>query len=133
MQRHKGAEAQRHRNAKAQRHKENNMKKNNGMLILTTVPDFEAGKKIAEALVNEHLAACVNIMPQVDSIYPWKGKICNDKEHMLFIKTVEPKVKKVFERIVQMHPYEVPELVALEINAIGDSYWGWMQDWLISK
>lgn len=109
------------------------MKKNNGVLILTTVADFEVGKKIAEALVNEHLAACVNILPQVDSIYPWKGKICNDKEHILFIKTIEPIIKKVFERIAQLHPYEVPELVALKIDAIGDSYLTWMQNWIVPK
>ena len=99
-------------------------------LVITTVPDWDAGKKIADALVNEHLAACVNIMQQVDSVYPWKGQICSDKEHVVFIKTIEQLVDKVFERIKHLHPYEVPELIALEITAISDSYAAWMQDWL---
>jgi periplasmic divalent cation tolerance protein len=108
-------------------------RKKDAWLIISTVPDRDAAKKIADTLVNEHLAACVNIMPPGDSIYPWKGKICCDKEHVIFIKTTGTLVSEAFTRIKQIHSYEVPELIAVQIGAVSDDYWAWMQAWLKTK
>ncbi|OGF67030.1 MAG: hypothetical protein A2Y62_10760 [Candidatus Fischerbacteria bacterium RBG_13_37_8] len=103
------------------------------VLIITTVPNYEAGKKIAHVLVEEHLVACVNIIGQVDSVYSWKDEICEDKEYILFMKTISAKQSKVFKRIKQLHSYEVPELVMIEIKEIGEDYFNWMKKWINGK
>lgn len=100
------------------------------MLVITTVPDINLGKNIAKKLVAEHLAACINIVGEVSSIYTWQEKICDEKEYVLLIKTDDFVVNKVFQRIRELHSYEVPELIALRINNIGKEYWDWLEEWI---
>lgn len=100
------------------------------IIILTTVSDKENAKRIAKTIVEEHLAACVSIIDNINSVYEWKGNICDDIEYLLVIKSMGSKGKDVFKRIQELHPYEVPELIRLDVVDIGEKYWLWMKDWL---
>ncbi len=84
-------------------------------LILCTAPEEAAGA-IAKTVVEEKLAACVNITPAVTSVYVWEGKLEEDTEAMMFIKTTAAKVNSLAARIKALHPYDVPEIITLNIN-----------------
>lgn len=81
-------------------------------LLLSTAPPGEA-QRLARTLVEEGLAACVNLIPGLRSIYRWKGQVADDPETLLLIKTSSARVKALTERLVALHPYEVPELLSL--------------------
>ena len=83
------------------------------ILVLSTVPESESSR-IAETLVSESLVACVNAMP-VRSCYRWKGEICRDREELLVMKTRESLFPRVMERLRGLHPYEVPEILAVPV------------------
>ena len=84
-------------------------------VVLVTCPDKQVAGRLAEALVAEHLAACVNIVPAVESVFWWKGKLDRSAEVLLVIKTAFRAVKALEERVKQLHPYEVPEVIAIQI------------------
>jgi periplasmic divalent cation tolerance protein len=98
-------------------------------LIIATAPGA-AAPKLARKLVEEHLAACVNIVPQVRSIYYWEGKIEDEEEALMLIKTTSEKVDSLTMRLKEMHPYDVPEIISLEIqkNEGNSDYLGWVGD-----
>ena len=87
------------------------------------------GPKIAEALVKKNVAACVNIMP-IRSIYRWKGKIEDDKENLLIIKTKDKKMEQLKKTIKEIHPYEVPECIVLSIEDGLPDYLNWIDETL---
>lgn len=95
-------------------------------IILSTAGSAEEARKIAQALVKQGLAACVNIVPQIESVYRWKGKLENSQELLLIVKTTAERVSKVFEAIQSLHSYEVPECIALEITAGSEAYLNWI-------
>jgi periplasmic divalent cation tolerance protein len=84
-------------------------------VVLCTCPP-EAADGIAKTLVSAHLAACVNIVPLVRSIYRWKGELCDDAESLLIIKTQADRVADLTVRLLDCHPYDVPEVIALPIE-----------------
>jgi len=84
-------------------------------IIYSTVNTIQDARRIAHTLVEEQLVACVNIIPKIESIYTWKGKIENDEECILIAKTVDKNVKKTIQRIKTLHPYELPDIVVLPI------------------
>ncbi len=84
------------------------------VVLCNTPPD--ASERIARALVEGKLAACVNVLPNVVSIYTWKGEVCRDGESTLLIKTRASLVPAVTAKIRELHPYEVPEVIALSIH-----------------
>ncbi len=86
---------------------------------------MDEAKKIAKALIEEKRAACVNIVPKVVSLYVWDGKLCEDEEVLLIIKAVE--FEPVRQKIKELHSYEVPEIIALEIKEAEKSYLEWMR------
>ncbi len=86
---------------------------------------MDEAKKIAKALIEEKRAACVNIVPKVVSLYMWGGKLCEDEEVLLIIKAVE--FEPVRQKIKELHSYEVPEIIALEIKEAEKSYLEWMR------
>jgi len=96
------------------------------MLIFSTVPAKESAA-IARDLVDRNLAACVNIVP-VRSLYRWKGEVCDEEEHLLIIKTRKKRVPEVMAEIRLMHPYEVPEIIALPVSAGHLPYIQWVYD-----
>ena len=85
------------------------------LLILTTVDKEETADRIATALVDRQLAACVNIMPLALSVYRWKEKICRDREFILFIKTSQHLFNEVRDTIRELHTYDLPEVIALPV------------------
>src|SRR5688572_13328330 len=92
-----------------------------------TVPDEQTGERLATTLVNERLATCVNIVPRLASIYWWEGKVERASEALLVIKTVQARVDALRERAVALHPYEVPELLVLEVREGYDPYLDWVR------
>ena len=91
------------------------------------VPDLEVGGKIAEKLVEERVAACVNLIGNATSCYRWMGKICVESEAMLLAKTRDDLVERVRAVIEQDHPYELPEVIVLPISGGSDRYLEWVR------
>ena len=97
-------------------------------IFLVTVPTIEEGKKIAKNLVENKIAACVNIVQNVYSIYRWKEKVEEDNEHLLLIKTTEEKSNLVIQKINEIHSYKIPECIAFKIEKGSDKYLRWLRD-----
>ena len=95
-------------------------------MVLVTVPNAETADKLAEALVGERLAACVNVLPPMRSIYRWKGAVERDEEQLCLVKTTAAGFERLRARIVELHPYEVPEVVALPIERGHAAYLDWL-------
>ena len=94
-------------------------------LVLVTAGNLTSAKAIATLLITEKLAACVNILP-ITSIYMWQGKINEDPEYQLIIKTDLDKFDRLAAKVSEIHPYEVPEIIALPIENGADSYLSWL-------
>jgi periplasmic divalent cation tolerance protein len=100
----------------------------NLLLVLCTVPDRECADQIAGVLVSERLAACVNILPGIASVYQWKGNVETGEEHLLLIKTGKGAYEPLEQRIRALHPYELPEIIAVPIQAGQKDYIKWIED-----
>lgn len=98
------------------------------LVILCACPDLATAERIAETLVVERLAACVNIVPGLISIYRWQSRIERASELLLLIKSREAVYALLETRLRELHPYEVPEIVALPIQAGLAEYLGWLAD-----
>ncbi|MBI4356472.1 MAG: divalent-cation tolerance protein CutA [Gammaproteobacteria bacterium] len=96
-------------------------------VVLCTVPSKFDVKNLASHLVGQHLAACVNIIPKIHSIYTWKGKIENDDEQLLIIKTTKACFSSLVREIRAQHPYKVPEIIALPISEGWPDYLQWLR------
>ncbi|HSC48176.1 MAG TPA: divalent-cation tolerance protein CutA [Gammaproteobacteria bacterium] len=99
----------------------------NQLVTLCTVPDRAAGEKLARALVEERLAACVNLVPGLSSTYRWEGKIVTEAECLLIIKSAAP-FEVLRARIKALHPYETPEIIAIPIAHGDESYMKWLTE-----
>jgi periplasmic divalent cation tolerance protein len=97
------------------------------ILVISTVPNEEEGKAIAEKLVTERLAACVNLSSSVQSLYRWQGSISTDSEFMLFIKTRNDLYSKLEQRIRELHSYDVPEIIGIPVCQGSQSYLEWIK------
>ena len=98
------------------------------VIVLTTVgPDFDAGA-LARTLVELRLAACVNVVERIRSIYRWQGKVEDDAEQLLIIKTADARVDALREELFKRHPYEVPEFVIVPVAGTSDAYGAWLLD-----
>jgi periplasmic divalent cation tolerance protein len=95
-------------------------------VALSTAPNAEKAAEIARILVGEGLCACVNIVPGVRSIYLWDGEICDGAEVLCVIKTRADRVEELRARLVTLHPYEVPELVVLDVTDGHEPYLSWI-------
>ena len=96
------------------------------LIVFMTVPDMDTGAAIARVLVDEKLAACVNILPGIRSIYRWQGEVSDDSEALCLIKTRATLYDRLRERATALHPYEVPELLAVTPAAGNQPYLRWM-------
>lgn len=96
------------------------------VVVLTTVGPQHDARAIARALVEARLAACVNIVPRVDSIYRWEGRVHEDPEQLLIVKTVDARVDELREQLFALHPYEVPEFVVLPVAGTSAAYGAWL-------
>jgi len=97
-------------------------------IFLVTVPNIEEGKKIANILVESKLAACVNIIQNVISIYRWKGNIERENEMLLIIKTTENKCDLIIQKVKEIHSYSNPECVAFKIEKGSKIYLDWINE-----
>jgi len=97
------------------------------MMVYCTAPDSSVAQAIARSLVEQSVAACVNILPAVRSIYSWQGEIHDDAEVLLLIKTERNKFQALSDIITQMHPYEVPEIIGVPLEAGYQPYLEWME------
>jgi len=96
------------------------------IVVISTFPDAETARRAGHALVEESLAACVNILPPVESIYRWKGAIETASEILVLIKSTTWKYQLLEARILELHPYEVPEIVSLRVDAGHVAYLDWI-------
>ena len=95
-------------------------------LIFCNCPTQAIASNIANQLVSDGIAACVNVLPGCRSVYKWEGKLCNEEEYLLLIKTTLANYDAVQAVILALHPYELPEIIAVPINAGLPAYLDWM-------
>ncbi|OGP74288.1 MAG: cytochrome C biogenesis protein CcdA [Deltaproteobacteria bacterium RBG_16_49_23] len=98
------------------------------IIVLVTCGSEEEALKISRSLVEERLAACVNLISPVRSIYRWEGKIWDEKEWLLMIKTQRKRFKEIETKVKSLHSYSVPEIIALPIIAGSSSYLDWLAE-----
>jgi periplasmic divalent cation tolerance protein len=97
------------------------------LVVLVTCPSRNVGEKLGRVLVQEGLAACVNIVPGLTSIYRWEGKICKDTESLLIIKTRRRRLPALTRRVQGLHSYSVPEIIALPLVGGSSAYLSWVR------
>jgi periplasmic divalent cation tolerance protein len=95
-------------------------------VVLSTVPNAQVGERIARALLEENLVACVNMVPGVRSLYRWQGSIQDEQELMLVIKTRTDRYEKLEQRLRELHPYEICEVMAFDVVAGSKTYLDWI-------
>jgi periplasmic divalent cation tolerance protein len=93
-----------------------------------TMPDKDKATELARQLVDEGLAACVNVVPGVRSVYQWQGKVCEEDEVLCLIKTRPAIFDRARARILELHPYEVPEILAFQVDDGSPAYLAWLRD-----
>jgi periplasmic divalent cation tolerance protein len=98
------------------------------MVVLSSVGTAEDAARIARALVERRLAACVNVLPGVRSWYRWKGAVEEDEERLLVIKTRRDRFEALREALVALHPYELPEAIAFPVEAGHAPYLAWLDE-----
>ncbi len=97
------------------------------VVVLTTAPDPDVAERIVSSLVEERLVACANIVPGVTSIYRWQGEVQRDSEVMVFLKSTEALAAPLRDRITQLHPYDLPEVLVLPVPDASDRYAEWVR------
>ena len=102
-------------------------------LVLCTCPDRETAEEIAAKLVDAGLAACVNVLPGITSIYRWQGKIERSQEALLLIKTSRSRLDELQQVLLALHPYDVPEVIALGVEQGHQPYLEWVEQCTISS
>ena len=96
-------------------------------LVLTTAPE-KAAERIARALVEERLCACAQVLPPMRSVYRWKGKVEDAEERLILLKTDEAHLARLEGRLAELHPYEVPEFVAMDVAHASATYSSWLKE-----
>ena len=98
------------------------------VVLLSTAPKEEEAARIARTLVEERLVACVNVVPGVRSFYRWEGKVQDDPELLMVIKTAPDRQEAVVQRIQELHSYDCPEAIAFPLIGGSEAYLGWVQE-----
>jgi periplasmic divalent cation tolerance protein len=98
------------------------------VLVLTTIGADTDGHGLARTLVEEHLAACVNVLPVMTSVYRWKGQVEQDKEQQLIIKTTPDRVEALQSRLRELHTYELPEFLVVDADGGSSAYLAWVRE-----
>ncbi len=96
------------------------------ILILCTINNIDKAKEISKTLLEEKLVACVNIIPNLTSLYRWDGKICEDSEYLMILKSRSDLFAEVKDKITELHPYEVPEIISVDIKDGNNAYLDWL-------
>jgi periplasmic divalent cation tolerance protein len=98
------------------------------VVVLVTAPTAEKAAELARALVEEGLAACGNVIPGLRSIYRWEGRVQDEPETLLLLKSRAGAFEALRRRIVELHPYDVPEVLRLPVEAVHEPYLAWIRD-----
>lgn len=98
------------------------------LVVLTTVGTERDAESLALALVERRLVGCVNVVPGVRSIYRWQGAVQDDRELLLLAKTTAARLDEVMAALAELHPYDVPEIVALDAASVSPAYAAWLRD-----
>ena len=98
------------------------------LIIFVTTPGADEAARIAEAIVDERLAACVNIVEAVESIYRWEGRVTRAREALIIIKTTADRYEELERRVTELHSYTTPEVIAFAIERGSEKYLGWLRD-----
>ncbi|HET9753774.1 MAG TPA: divalent-cation tolerance protein CutA [Myxococcales bacterium] len=96
------------------------------MLVFTTLPSAEAAAELAKAVVGEKLAACANLLPAVRSIYRWQGRVQDESEVLVLFKTRQEHFERLKARLLELHPYEIPEVLAVPVEQGYQAYLDWL-------
>jgi periplasmic divalent cation tolerance protein len=96
------------------------------VVVLVTAPSAEKAAEIARTLVEEKLAACGSVVPAVRSIYRWQGEVQDETEALLVLKAPRKRLQELSDRVVQLHPYEVPEVIGIPIEGGNERYIDWI-------
>lgn len=99
-----------------------------GLVVFSTAPDEDVASNIAAELVERKLAACVNILGSIHSVYWWEGQVQNDPEVLMIVKTDADHLEELTGAILELHPYDTPEVVALPIVGGAPAYLAWIKD-----
>jgi periplasmic divalent cation tolerance protein len=102
-------------------------------LVFMTAPDEAVASSLARTLVEARLAACANLIPGVRSIYRWKDEICDDGEWLVLFKTTEARLQSLREKIIDMHPYDCPEVLVVDVSDGAPEYLQWVMDQVSEK
>lgn len=103
------------------------------LLCYSACPDMASAARIARALVDERLAACVNVLPAMQSLYRWRGEVEDAEEALLMIKTTRERLAALGERLRALHPYELPELIAVEAAGGSSAYLDWVEQQTLAE
>jgi len=98
------------------------------VIVLTTIASTADGRELASILVTERLAACVNVLAEMDSVYRWKGAVDSERERQLIIKTTAARLDQLKARLHEIHPYELPEFIIIPVVAGSDHYLNWLRE-----
>ncbi len=98
------------------------------ILVYINFPNKECARQIGTALIEKQLAACVNLIPQIESIYQWKGKVCVENEVMAVVKTTVSRYKQLEKFVLELHPYDIPEVISHPLSQGSESYVNWVCD-----
>jgi periplasmic divalent cation tolerance protein len=96
------------------------------LVVLVTAPSVEKAAELGRALVSERLAACANVVPGIRSIYWWDGKVQDEGEALILLKTTRGRFEALRDRVLVLHPYQVPEVIALPVEAGSEKYLEWI-------
>lgn len=102
-------------------------------VAFVTTPDKESAKKLAHGIIERKLAACVNIIPQIESIYMWEGKVNEDNEYLMMIKTRTARIDELSKFVRENHPYSVAEVISLPIQAGNAPYLKWISQTVLDS
>ena len=98
----------------------------NALIVLVTAPNIEEASRIADALVGGRLAACVNIVSGIESVYRWEGRVARDSETLMIIKTTDERYAELEVQIKALHSYTTPEVIAIRIERGSEAYLKWL-------
>jgi len=98
------------------------------VVVLTTLPADADGEAFGRTLVDERLAACVNLLAAMESVYRWEGRVERETERQIIIKTSRDRLATLWDRVRELHPYEVPEFIVLQVADGNDAYLRWIGD-----
>jgi periplasmic divalent cation tolerance protein len=98
------------------------------VIVLTTIASTADGGALASILVTERLAACVNVLAEMDSVYRWKGAVDSERERQLIIKTTASRLDQLKARLHEIHPYELPEFIIIPVVGGSDQYLNWLRE-----